>query len=86
MLWSPPFGKDDVKVVYESPQRISSVQFSEDGRLIFMSQTIDNQRQITAVDLNDPKNTYVIYKGGGGGGAEPSTAIVAAFSRATRAT
>jgi dipeptidyl aminopeptidase/acylaminoacyl peptidase len=60
----PPYGKDDVKVVYETAQRILNHQFSDDCKLLFLTQTIDNQRQITAVDLTDPKKaTYVIHKG-----------------------
>jgi dipeptidyl aminopeptidase/acylaminoacyl peptidase len=64
MLWVPPFGKDDAKVVYESPNRIASAQYSDDGKLLFVTQTIDNARQITAIDLVDGKKTYPIYKGG----------------------
>src|SRR5581483_13433 len=61
-LWVSPFGKDDVKVVYESPHRISSVQYSEDCRILFLTQTIDNQRQVSAIDLAEPKTVYVIHK------------------------
>jgi dipeptidyl aminopeptidase/acylaminoacyl peptidase len=70
-----PYGKDDIKVVYETQQRILSHQFSEDCKLLFLTQTIDNQRQITAVDLSDPKKpTYVVYKGAGGGPGVPPAA------------
>lgn len=65
MQWLPPFGKDDAKVVYESPERISAVQYSEDCRWMFIAQTIGGQRQVTAIDLSDPKNTYVISRGTG---------------------
>jgi dipeptidyl aminopeptidase/acylaminoacyl peptidase len=64
MLWAPPFGKDDVKMVFETTGRIASAQYSDDGRLLFITQTVDNARQITAIDLADPKTTHVIYKGG----------------------
>ena len=33
MQWLPPFGKDDAKVVYETPNRITGVQYSEDCRM-----------------------------------------------------
>ncbi len=62
LQWLPPFGKDDVRVVYETPHRISSLQYSDDCRMLFLTQTIDNQRQVIAVDLADPKTTYVIHK------------------------
>ena len=63
MLWVPPFGKGDVKVVYEGTGRISGVQYSDNGQIIFMNQQVENQRQLVAVDLREPSKTYVIYKG-----------------------
>ncbi|HVL14768.1 MAG TPA: hypothetical protein VM529_19505, partial [Gemmata sp.] len=68
MQWLPPFGKDDAKVVYESPERITGVQYSDDCRWLFVTQTIDGRRQITGVDLTDPKTTYVIDRSAGGFG------------------
>ncbi|MDY3562858.1 prolyl oligopeptidase family serine peptidase [Gemmata sp. JC673] len=69
MQWLPPFGKDDAKVVYESPNRITAAQYSADGKWLFVSQTVDSARQITAVDLADPKKSYVVSRGGTGFGA-----------------
>lgn len=69
MQWLPPFGADDAKVVYESPARITAAQYSADGKWLFVSQTIDSARQITAIDLADPKSTYVVSRGGTGFGA-----------------
>ena len=67
MQWLPPFGKDDVKLVYETTHEIASVQYSEDCQTLFLTQTIDNLRQISAVDLKDEKKTvYVISKGAPG--------------------
>jgi dipeptidyl aminopeptidase/acylaminoacyl peptidase len=68
LQWLPPYGKDDAKVIYETPHRITTVQYSEDGQTLFLTQTIDNQRQVVAVDLADPKTTYVISKGAARGG------------------
>jgi dipeptidyl aminopeptidase/acylaminoacyl peptidase len=68
MQWLPPFGKDDVKVVYETPDRITALQYSDNCQMLFLTQTIENQRQISAVDLKDPQQSiYVILKGGAGG-------------------
>jgi dipeptidyl aminopeptidase/acylaminoacyl peptidase len=64
LLWSAPFGKDDAMVVYESTGRITAAQYSDDGGLLFVTQTVDNVRQITAIDLKDPKTTHVIFKAG----------------------
>jgi len=63
MQWLPPFGKGDVAAVYETAQRITSVQYSEDCQWLFMTQTADKQRQVVAVNLREPKTTYVIHKG-----------------------
>jgi hypothetical protein len=63
MQWLPPFGKDDGKVIYETGNRITGVQYSEDCRWIFITHTVDGRREITGVDLTDPKKTYAIYKG-----------------------
>lgn len=65
MQWLPPFGKDDTRVVYESPNRITAVQYSENGDWMFVAQTVEGQRQITAIDLKNPTNTYVISRGSG---------------------
>jgi dipeptidyl aminopeptidase/acylaminoacyl peptidase len=62
MLWVPPFGKDDAKVVYETPNRITAAQYTEDGRMLFVTQLVDGQRQITAIDVTDPKVTFIIFK------------------------
>ncbi len=66
--WLPPFGKDSVKVVYEAPERIAAVQYSEDCRWLFVTQTVDGQRQIVAVDASNPKTTHVVYTSGKAGG------------------
>ncbi len=66
MQWLPPFGKDDAGVLYESPSRITGVQYSADCRWVFFTHTIDGQRQITGLDTTDPKTTYVISRGPAG--------------------
>jgi dipeptidyl aminopeptidase/acylaminoacyl peptidase len=39
--------------------------------MLFLTQTVDNQRQIVAVDLKDPTTSYLIYKSGDSGAADP---------------
>jgi dipeptidyl aminopeptidase/acylaminoacyl peptidase len=69
MQWLPPYGKDDVKVVYETPNRIATLQYSDDCKMLFLTMTVENQRQIVAVDLADPKQTtYPIQKAAAAGG------------------
>lgn len=68
MQWLPPFGKGDEKLVYETPNRIASAQYSDNCKMLFLTQTIDGQQQISAIDLADPKTVYVIAKFSGRGG------------------
>ncbi len=65
MQWLPPFGEGDAKVVFESADRIQSVQYSEDGRWVFVTQTVSGRRQVTGIDTADPKSpAYVISRSG----------------------
>jgi len=80
MQWLPPYGKDDVKVVYETPNPILGVQFSDDCRVLFLTQNLDKERQIVAVDLADPKTTYLIHKGPAAAGNNPDPAFDNPFS------
>lgn len=67
MQWMPPFGANDTKVIYSTPNRITGLVYSPDAKYAFVTQVIDNQRTILAIDLADTKKTYVIAKGQGGG-------------------
>lgn len=62
MLWKAPFGDDDVEVVYESEEAIQRVQYSEDCKTIFLTQRIDNRQTITAVHLDHPEQSHVIFR------------------------
>jgi hypothetical protein len=59
-----PYGKDDVKVIFATPDRILSLQYSDDAQMLFLTQTINSQRQITAIDLKDNNKQYVIHRTG----------------------
>jgi len=52
MLWVPPYGPDDVKLVYESENRIGSLQYSDDCKTLFLSQTVNGRSQVNAVRLD----------------------------------
>jgi dipeptidyl aminopeptidase/acylaminoacyl peptidase len=80
LQWLPPFGKDNVTVVYEAPQRITGVQYSEDCRWLFVTQTADNQRQIVAIDPNNPKTTYIVYTSGKGAAADTDAEMESPFT------
>lgn len=64
MLWTAPFGKDDAKPIFESTDRILSLAYSEDCNMLFLTQTVKSQRQITAIDLKDGNKAYVIHRSG----------------------
>jgi dipeptidyl aminopeptidase/acylaminoacyl peptidase len=75
--WVPPFGASDAKQIYEANSRITSAEFSADGKTLFVNEGND----LYAVRLADPTKRYDIAKGasiaasggrggrGGGGGA-----------------
>lgn len=61
MQWLPPYGKDDVKVVYENDIRINSVSYSPDMQTLFMTETRNGAEHLFAVKLSDPKTKITIY-------------------------
>ena len=73
--WTPPFGAGDVKQLFEANSRVTSAEFSPDGKTLFVNEGTD----LYAVCLADPTKHYEIAKGGsiavsgrggrGGGGA-----------------
>jgi dipeptidyl aminopeptidase/acylaminoacyl peptidase len=73
--WMPPFAASDAKVVYEANSRVTSAEFSADGKTLFVNEGND----LYAVRLADVAKRYEIAKGasiaaggrggrGGGGG------------------
>ncbi len=70
--WLPPFGANDAKQIFEANSRITSAEFSPDGKTLFVAEGTD----LYAVRLADPAKHYEIAKGasiaagrGGRGGA-----------------
>src|SRR5262245_23210334 len=67
--WMPPFAASDAKVVYEANSRMTSAEFSADGKTLFVNEGND----LYAVRLADVAKHYEIAKGasiaaGGGRG------------------
>ena len=58
--WVPPFGAADAKPVFEANSRITSAEFSPDGKMLFVNEGSD----LYAVRLADPSKHYEIAKGG----------------------
>lgn len=69
MQWLPPFGDNDVKVVYESDQRIGSVQYSDDMKTLFISHTVSGRSRVSAVRLDEPTKLYTITESATGDNA-----------------
>lgn len=62
MQWLPPYGDKDVKVVFESDQRIGSVQYAEDMKTIFITHTVSGRSRVSAVKLDAPTKLYQIVE------------------------
>ena len=60
--WLPPYGKDDVKVIYETETSIGSLSYSEDCTMLFMTETVGGQSHLFMVNLAEPKKKHTIYK------------------------
>lgn len=59
MQWSAPYGKNDLKVVYEQDDALASVQYSADCQTIFFTRTANNATELVAVDLATKKATVL---------------------------
>lgn len=59
-IWSPPFGPSDAKQIFEADGRITTAEFSPDGKTLFVNQGND----LYAVKLDNPTKHYEIAKGG----------------------
>jgi hypothetical protein len=59
-VWSPPFGASDAKPIFEANSRITSADFSADGKTLF----VDEGADLYAVRLSDPTKHLEIAKGG----------------------
>ena len=75
-VWAPPFGAGDAKPIFEANSRMTSAEFSADGKTLFVNEGND----LYAVRLADPTKHYEIAKGGsiasgrGGRGGAPNGA------------
>lgn len=81
MQWLPPFAAGSATTLYETPNRISAVRFSDNGRVMFISETGTAGATETAIflDENNAKFTVIAPRARGGrGGADSSAARPAA--------
>lgn len=69
MQWVAPYGDKDMKVVFESDQRIGGVQYSDDCKTLFISQTVAGRSRVSAVRLDAPTKLYPIVESATGDNA-----------------
>jgi dipeptidyl aminopeptidase/acylaminoacyl peptidase len=72
MLWAAPYTDATKTVVYENETRMSSVRYSADGRVLFITEGTGASQHLFAVRLDDPTKKHTILRGrigGFGGGA-----------------
>ncbi|HEX8724164.1 MAG TPA: prolyl oligopeptidase family serine peptidase [Gemmatimonadaceae bacterium] len=62
MRWLPPFGMGDTTVLYSAAGQISSVEFSNDAKTIFVADNTNGTGEIYAVSLADPQARHTIVR------------------------
>lgn len=62
MQWLPPFGDDDVRVIYESETRIQSVAYSDDAQVLFITEREGSEEHLYAVFVESPDQQHTIYR------------------------
>ncbi|HYV97513.1 MAG TPA: prolyl oligopeptidase family serine peptidase, partial [Gemmatimonadaceae bacterium] len=73
-LWTAPFvgpNSSILKPLYVTKGNgtINGVQFSNDGKIMFVNQTVNRQTTTDAIFLAENNATFTVTRGGGGGGA-----------------
>ena len=65
MQWLPPYGEDDVKVIYQSEKPINSVNYSDSCQMLFLTVSEpNNARTNICLDLGDPETIYELPREG----------------------
>lgn len=60
--WLPPYGQNDVKVVYENDAPIGNLWYSADCKTLFFTESAQNTETLYAVRLDEPGNKIQIYR------------------------
>lgn len=60
--WLPPFGEEDMNVIYETEDEMESVSYSSDTNILFIEEEGSNEEHLYAVFLDNPEETHTIYK------------------------
>jgi dipeptidyl aminopeptidase/acylaminoacyl peptidase len=62
MQWVAPFDSTNVNLIYENENRMASVVYSEDMKIIFATETVSGRQHLFAVFLDDPGTKYTLYR------------------------
>lgn len=60
--WLPPYGENDVKVIYETESQITSLDYSDDCQILFITESTGGQNHVYAVFLSEPDKKYTIFR------------------------
>lgn len=60
--WMPPFGDDDMNILYESEREMNSVSYSEAGDVLFITQRRSGNERLFAYYPDQPDSAYTIYR------------------------
>jgi dipeptidyl aminopeptidase/acylaminoacyl peptidase len=60
--WAPPFGPNDIKILYTSDAPINSVVISDDAKTLFVADVHRGAGEIFAVQLSDPSTKHYIVR------------------------
>ncbi len=62
MMWAPPFDTSEPVVVFESENKINSINYSQDCGTLFIIENKNGKRHLYAVYPDQPDKKYTIYK------------------------
>jgi dipeptidyl aminopeptidase/acylaminoacyl peptidase len=68
MQWLAPFDSTSERLVYESPNPITTLRYSEDMRTLFLTESQGNRSIDVAVFLDNANERFVLAERAGGGG------------------
>lgn len=62
MQWLPPFGEEDMNVVYETETEMEAVHYNDDATLFFIEEDKNSTEKLYAVYADDADTTFTIYE------------------------
>jgi dipeptidyl aminopeptidase/acylaminoacyl peptidase len=60
--WLPPFDGNSMNIVYESDNRLTGLRYSEDGRILFLTERVGTANHEFAVYLDEPTRRHTISR------------------------